>query len=92
MQFDWDPDKATKNLYWHGVTFEFATKAFDDVLALEDLDDREDYGEERVVRIAHASGILLTVVYTDRENKKRLISARRATKDEQDRYYLENAS
>jgi uncharacterized DUF497 family protein len=74
------------------VSFEFATKAFDDAFALEDLDDREEYGEERIVRIAYASGILLTVVYTFRENKKRLISARRATKDEQDRYYVENAS
>jgi uncharacterized DUF497 family protein len=92
MQFEWDPEKEADNLRKHGVSFEFATKAFNDGLALEDLDDREDYGEERNVRIAQADGILLTVVYTDREEKKRLISARRATKDEQDQYYRENAS
>jgi uncharacterized DUF497 family protein len=91
MKFEWDPEKAAPNLQLHGVTFELATVAFGDPRRLEDLDDREDYGEERTVLIGYARGSLLTVVYTERGRSSRIISARRATRNEQDRYYCENS-
>jgi len=55
MEFSWDPAKADVNLKIHGVTFGFATTAFEDPLAIEKIDDREDYGEERIIRIASRS-------------------------------------
>jgi uncharacterized protein len=92
MEFDWDEEKAARNLKEHGVSFQTATTAFNDRCAIEFLDDREDYGEEPVILIGHdAFGTLLFVVYTLREELHRLISARRATKNEQNEYYLQNA-
>jgi uncharacterized DUF497 family protein len=91
MGFEWDPEKAICNHKLHGVTFEVATEAFRDPLALEKLDDREDYGEERVILIGQAQGTLLTVIYTERGEANRIISARRASRHEQDDYYRENA-
>jgi uncharacterized DUF497 family protein len=95
MQFEWDDAKAAANLREHGVSFAFATRAFEDPLALEKIDDREDYGEERIILIGHGIGEgsqrLLTIAYTQRDEVRRLISARTATKYEQDKYYRENA-
>lgn len=71
----------------HGVSFEQAAAAFDDPFGLELLDDRFDYGEERFVLIAMAGGRLLTVVYTERDETCRLISARPSTRAEQDAYF-----
>jgi uncharacterized DUF497 family protein len=51
------------------------------------LDDREDYGEERFIRLGRAEGTILAVAYTDRDGRTRLISARYATRVEQDDYY-----
>ena len=59
---------------------------------MERLDDREDYGEVRFVIIGMASGaVLLFVAYTERDDRVRLISARRTTTDEQDDYYRQNS-
>lgn len=92
VEFEWDPEKAAGNLRKHGVSFEFAAKAFRDPLAVEWIDDRVDYGETRTVLLGLADGSILVVVYTERESCIRLISARRATKNEQDIYYRENGS
>ncbi len=46
--------KAAANLRVHGVSFDMATSAFRDTLAIEWLDDREDYGEERFILIGMA--------------------------------------
>lgn len=53
--------------------------------------EREDYGEERINRLAMCGAVLLHVTYTERGERIRLISARRAEKHEQDHYYRENA-
>lgn len=56
------------------------------------LDDRLEYGEERFVMIGMAEGkVLLFVAYTEREERIRIISARRATQNEQDDYFQQNA-
>ena len=57
---------------------------------VEILDDSEDYGEERYLVIGVVEGQILSVVYTPRGESFRLISARRATKDEQDHYFTQN--
>jgi len=56
------------------------------------LDDRQDYGEDRYVIIGMAEGqVLLFVAYTERDERLRIISARRATGDEQEHYFKHNA-
>jgi uncharacterized DUF497 family protein len=58
---------------------------------VEWIDDREAYGEERTILLGMCLGHLLTVAYTERSGRTRIISARRATKHEQDAYYRQNA-
>jgi uncharacterized protein len=49
LKFEWNRSKAKDNYAKHGVSFEFAKEVFKDPFAVEFLDDREDYGEERFV-------------------------------------------
>ena len=90
-EFEWDDAKAALNHAKHGVSFEAAREVFKDALAVETLDDRVDYGEERFSIIGMAGGVLLFVAYTVRGDRLRLISARRATKHEQEDYFQQNA-
>ena len=90
IEFEWDDAKAAENQRKHGVSFAFAVRAFRDPYAIEWIDDREAYGEERTILLAAADGSILVVIYTERGDRIRLISARRATRNEQDRYYREN--
>ena len=87
-RFEWNVAKARSNYSKHGVTFEVAKKAFSDPLMVEVLDDSEDYGEDLVIGMADST--LLSVIYTPRQGRFRLISARHATRDEQDHYFEEN--
>jgi len=89
--FEWDDAKAEANWRAHGVAFHHAIKAFRDPFAVERIDDRLDYGEERINLIGIAEGVLLHVTYTERGERIRLISARRAERYEQDDYYRENS-
>jgi uncharacterized DUF497 family protein len=89
--FEWDDDKAAENRRRHRVSFEEATLAVGDPFAIEWLDTREAYGEERIVLVGMSQGRLLTVVYAQRAERLRIISARRATKHEQDDYFRQNA-
>jgi uncharacterized DUF497 family protein len=91
LEFEWHKTKAEANFRAHGVSFDLAKTVFRDPFAIERLDDREDYGEARFVLIGMAEGnILLFVAYTERGGRIRLISARRATQDEQDDYFQQN--
>ena len=92
LEFEWHRAKAEANLRTHGVSFGLAETVFKDPFAIELVDDREDYGEERFVIIGMAEGhILLFVAYTERKGRIRIISARRATQHEQDEYFRQNA-
>jgi hypothetical protein len=92
LEFEWDDAKAETNWRNHGVSFELAKTVFSDAFAIEWIDDRRDYGEERFVIVGMAKGqVLLFVVYTEREQRIRLISARRATQYEQEYYFRQNA-
>jgi uncharacterized protein len=90
-EFEWHHAKARSNYAKHGVTFDTAKGAFSDPFMVEVLDDSEDYGEERFLLIGMVDGQLLSVTYTPRQGSYRLISARRATKDEQDHYFTQNS-
>lgn len=91
MEFEWDDAKANDNLRKHGVSFAAAALAFRDPFAVEWIDERQPYGEERIVLLGSSGGIVLTVIYTERGPRIRIISARRATKHEQDHYYRQNS-
>ena len=92
MEFEWHDAKAEANWQAHGVSFDLAKTVFKDPFAVERLDDREDYGEERFVLIGMAEGnVVLFVAYTEREGRMRIISARRATENEQDDYFEQSS-
>ena len=91
LEFEWDDVKAASNLRDHGVGFPQATDAFRDPFAVEWIDDREAYGEERINLLGMCEGVILHVTYTERGERTRIISARRAERHEQDDYYRQNA-
>ena len=89
-EFEWDDAKAASNYAKHGVSFARARLVFSDPFGIGEYDDRSGYGEERFTRIGMVEGTLLFVSYTERDDRIRIISARRATKHEQDHYYRQN--
>ena len=90
VKFKWDGAKARSNYAKHGVSFQLATEVFKDFFAVEFIDDRGRYSETRFVIAGMVEGTLLWVVYTERGGCIRIISARRATKNEQDDYFRQN--
>ena len=92
MEFEWHDAKAEANLQAHGVSFDVAKTVFKDPFAIERMDDREDYGEARFVLIGMAEGnAVLFVAFTEREDRIRIISARRATQNEEADYTQQNS-
>ncbi|NJR63304.1 MAG: BrnT family toxin [Cyanobacteria bacterium CRU_2_1] len=91
MEFEWNPEKAVSNLRKHNVSFQEATTVFDDSLSVTFPDPDHSIGENRYVIIGMSrSGQLLVVSHTDRENRTRIISARKATRQER-RFYEEGS-
>lgn len=86
-EFEWDTAKAQINLTKHEVDFEAASCVFGDFFAVERPDDRERGTEVRHLIIGVANGVLLTVVYTERGDRTRIISAGKANRHEQREYY-----
>jgi len=86
-EYEWDVAKAESNLLKHGVSFEAARRVFDDVFAFERRGLDCEPGETRYVISGMVKEIILTAVYTERGERTRIISARRATKHEQTEYY-----
>ena len=83
---EFDPTKAASNLVKHGVDFIEAATALDDPLA-RSLPDPDSQGEARWVSLGQSDqGRLLVVVWTERGEAIRLISARRATRTEEKTY------
>ncbi len=85
MDCEWDEAKATSNLQKHGVDFADAAGIFDDPFALSMPDDDAD--EERCIAIgSDFLGRVLVVVYAYRDERIRVISARKATPTERNAY------
>ncbi len=83
--FEWDPRKASENLRRHGVDLADAAAVLEDDFALTIRDP--DSTEERFVTMgSDPTGRTLVVVYCWRGDRVRLISARKATRTERDRY------
>ena len=87
MRFEWDAEKAARNLAKHGVSFAEASTAFDDPLSVTITDPRHSRAEERMVLFGMSRrGRLLAVFHTDRDGTTRLISARLMTRHEREQY------
>jgi uncharacterized DUF497 family protein len=80
MVYQWSKDKATANFRKHGIDFADAVSVFSDDLAITIPDERF------IVIGIDSMGRVLVVVYTMRDSEIRLISARRATRHEQQQY------
>jgi uncharacterized DUF497 family protein len=86
MEYEWDENKHRRNERVHGVSFAIMSD-FDWSQAIEVLDDRFDYGEERWLAIGPIGSQLYAVSFTERgDNKLRIISLRPATRNERKAY------
>ena len=83
--FEWDEAKNRANLQRHGINFERASQVFDRPIRQFE-DDRRDYGERRYRCVGIVDDELFTVIYTWRNGVVRIISARRARRDERRDY------
>ena len=92
LRFEWDQKKAAENRAKHRVSFEEAVTVFGDLLGRITDDPRHSEGEERYVllRLSERQR-LLAVMFTERGDVIRLISARKAARHER-RDYEENKS
>lgn len=87
MEFEWDENKNRANQRKHEISFDEAAENFRYQM-YEQIDPRTDYGELRYIGIGrNRYFVILTVVYTERGNLIRIISARRANKQEKNIYY-----
>jgi len=87
MQFEWDENKNAQNFKKHGISFEEAQEIFDGIF-FNAIDERFDYGEIREISIGAIQGIVIIVVaHTEKNGVIRIISARKATRQEKNTYY-----
>ena len=87
MRYTWDLKKNWNNILRHGVAFEDAMRIFD-VPTLEKLDDRFDYGENRIYAVGVVNGVEITVIYTHvSDDERRIISAWRSERHEREAYW-----
>lgn len=91
MQFEWDEQKRQINIVRHGIDFADLPGLFDGETVLL-LDDRFDYGETRFISLGILNGIVIVVAHTETDQTIRLISARKATKYEEESYYQKIAN
>jgi uncharacterized DUF497 family protein len=87
VEFEWDDEKATSNLKKHDVSFEEGATIFNDpeIATIFDPDHSKD--EERYISIGTSiQGNLLVIVHTEREERIRVISCRKATEAERKSY------
>ena len=89
-EFQWDDAKAEFNFAKHGVLFETVKAVFKDPFAIEQIDDPEDYGEERITIIGLIDHRFLFVAYTMRGGVIRIILARAAETFEKREYHEQN--
>ena len=84
--FKWDEQKAERDQFKHSISFQFATRAFEDKSRIAVIDNRRDYGETRYITLAKIDNRLYVVAFTLRASIIRLISARKAHNKEVKRY------
>ena len=84
MRYEWDENKNQSNKAKHGVSFGLASALFSNPV-VETTDDFEDEG--RFVALGHVDGAVFVCIYTERGDARRIISPRKATRNEQKTYF-----
>ena len=89
MKFIWDQDKYERNIRLHKINFETAALVFADPYRIEKFDEKHSVTEDRFIVIGEIANTMFVVmlVYTDRDDAIRIISARKATPQERREYY-----
>lgn len=89
MLFEWDDEKERKNIAKHGISFSIAARVFADRNRIKFYDEAHSTEEDRYITIGQVSGVsfVVMVVYTERREAIRIISARLATPKEKEAYY-----
>ena len=87
MEFEWDENKAARNLSKHSISFEEAKTVFDDPLYIDFYDSDHSDNEQRYLIVGESNrSRLLFVSYIERRNLIRLISVREVTRTEREVY------
>ena len=86
LEFEWDENKAAANWKKHGISFFQAARVFEDNYRKEYYDVAHSDAEDRYITIGMADDVLF-VVYVERREKIRIISARYANRRERKWYY-----
>jgi uncharacterized DUF497 family protein len=89
IKFEWDEHKAQSNLNKHGVSFEEAVSVFYDELAIEFYDELHSEWEDRFLLLGISKRMNLLLIchcYREQNGTIRIISARKATKNEAKHY------
>ncbi len=85
MHYQWNDEKNRANIAKHGINFNLA-EHFEWDSALETIDNRKDYGEERWISLGLIKNRLYVMIYVYRQNYIRIISLRKANKREREFY------
>nr|VFJ50261.1 MAG: hypothetical protein BECKFM1743C_GA0114222_100829 [Candidatus Kentron sp. FM]VFK08523.1 MAG: hypothetical protein BECKFM1743B_GA0114221_100735 [Candidatus Kentron sp. FM] len=86
VNFEWDERKNRANVHKHGLDFSDAWEVFDNPMLIS-FDNREDYGEDRLIGIGLLRARIVVVVYAERvEGIIRIISLRKALSYERKKY------
>lgn len=85
MKFEWDKNKNEKNITRHGIDFQDAHLIFQRPILIK-ADTRKDYGETRLIGLGLLFDVEIVIVFTKRSNSIRVISIRRANKNERKVY------
>ncbi len=86
MKFEWDEAKRKSNIKKHGFDFVDALKVFDGATFTIN-DDRFDYGKNRYISLGMLEGIVVVITHLEEDELIRIISMRKATKNEQKIYF-----
>lgn len=91
MRFTWSDKKRNANLKKHGIDFADAETVFGG-LVLTFEDDRFDYEEHRFITAGMLSDVIVVIAHTETDEEIRIISMRKATKNEQKTFFQEIAN
>ena len=86
MHFSWDETKRKANVAKHGLDFADAARVFESPMVLFE-DDRQDYGEQRMIGIGLLQSLVVLIVHVESETNIRIISMRKADSNETNLYY-----
>ena len=88
MNFEWDETKRLTNIKQHGIDFEEVENVFGDI-TVTILDDRFNYDELRWLTFGLLHGAVVVIAHTETDEVLRVISARKASKNEEETYFKE---